>query len=40
MVLYRRSVHVKQRPGLMDGILSLVLPQEAGIPFEAYRIVG
>lgn len=25
-----RSVHVKQRPGLMDGILSLVLPPEVG----------
>ncbi|CAE7596988.1 Pla2g12a, partial [Symbiodinium microadriaticum] len=24
-----RPVHVKQRPGLMDGILSLVLPPEA-----------
>eukprot|EP00913_Durusdinium_trenchii_P011119 g10441.t1 len=23
-----RSVHVKERPGLMDGILSLVLPPE------------
>ena len=25
-----RSVHVKQRPGLVDGILSLVLPPQVG----------
>ena len=35
-----RSVHVKQRPGLMDGILSLVLPPEVGTAWDRWNSYG